>query len=64
MVLDSGLPHSVLYEFFFCYCVEGSGGHHEVANDFTEFADLNLNVLEGGIAGPSPNDHDCLRVNS
>ena len=64
MVLDSWLTWSVIYDFCFGYCAEGSGGNHEVADTFTKVADLNLDVLEEGIDGTSPNDHDCFRVYS
>ena len=64
MELDSGLTWSVIYDFCFGYCVEGSGGNHEVADEFTKVAYLNPDVPEEGIDGPSPNDHDCFRVYS
>ena len=64
MVLDSGLTWSVIYNFCFGYRVEDSGGHHEVADAFTKVAELNLDVPEEGIAGPSPNAQDCFWVYS
>ena len=64
MVLESGLTWIVVYNFFFCHCAEVSGGHHEVAGYFTKVSALNLDVTEEGIAGPSPNDHDCFWVYS
>ena len=62
MGLDSDLTFSVVYDFYFGYCVEGSGGHHELADAFAEVADLNPYVLEEGISGPSLNDHDFFWV--
>ena len=62
MVLDSGLYRSVIYDFCFWYCVEVSGGHHEVNGAFTEFNDLNPDVPEEGIDGILPNDHDFFCV--
>ena len=62
MGLDSGLPRSVVYKFCFWYCVEGSGGNHEVVDAFTEVAELNPYVQEEGISGTFPNDYDCFRV--
>ena len=64
MGLESGLNWSVVYDFCFGYCVEGSVVHHEVADAFNKVADLNPDVPEEGIAGPSPNENDCLRVYS
>ena len=64
MVLKSGLTWSVIYDFCFGYPVEGSGGHHEVADDFTKVTDLNTDVPEEGISRLSPNDHGYLRVYS
>ena len=62
MGLDSGLTWSVVSDFCFRYCLEGSGGHHEFSDAFTKAADLNLDVLDESIAGPSPNDHGFLWV--
>ena len=64
MGLDSQLTWSVIYDFCFGYCAEGSGGHHEVADAFTKIADLNPDVPEEGISGLSPNNHDCFWVYS
>ena len=64
MVLDSRLTCSVIYNFCLGYRVEGSGGHHEVADDFTKVSYLNPDVPEEGIARPYLNDHDCFRVYS
>ena len=38
--------------------------HHEVSDAFTKVSDLNPDVSEEGIPGPSLNDHDYLRVYS
>ena len=62
MGLDSGLIWSVIYDFCFGYCIEGSGGHHEAADAFIKIAYLNPYVPEEGISIPSPNDHDFFRV--
>ena len=64
MRLDFGLPQSSVYDFYLWYCVEGSGGYHEVTDDFDEVADLNPDVPEESIARPSTNDHDNLWVYS
>ena len=64
MGLDYGLTWSIIYDFCLGYCVEGYGGHHDLADDFTKVADLNLDVPKEGISGPSPNDHDCFQVYS
>ena len=64
MVLDSGLTWSVIYDFCFGYRVEGSGGNHGVSDAFTKADYMNPNVPEEGIAGPFPNDNDCIRVYS
>ena len=57
MRLDFGLTRSVLYDFCFWYCIEGSSVHHEVTDGFTGVYDLNQYVPEEDIFGPSPNDH-------
>ena len=62
MVLDSGLERSVVYYLCFWYCFEGSGGYHEVSDDFSEVSYFNLDVLKEYIDGPSPNDHDFLVI--
>ena len=62
MGLDSGLTWSVVSDFCFWYCVESSGGHHEVVYAFTKVSDLNTYVLEEDISGPLPNDHNCFQV--
>ena len=64
MGLESGLTWSVIYDFCFRYCVESSGGHHVVADAFTKVSDLNPDLLEEGIAGPSPKYHNYFRVYS
>ena len=64
MKLDSRFTWSVVYELCSRYGVEVSGGYHEVADSFTKVAELNLDVLEEGISGPLPNDHDCFWVYS
>ena len=46
MGLDSRLSCSVVYELCFWYCVNNSGGHHEVSDAFTEVNDLNHDVPE------------------
>ena len=56
--MDSGFTWSVVYDFLFWYCVEGSGGHHGVVDSCTKFAALNPDVTEEGIDGPSLDDHD------
>ena len=63
MELDSRLNRSVVYDFCLWYCVEGLGGHHEITDAFTEVSELNQDVLEEGISGLSPNDHDFSRYN-
>ena len=50
MGLGAGLTWSVIYELCFGYCVEGSGGHHEVDDAFAKVAYLNPDVTEEGIA--------------
>ena len=62
MVLESRLTWSVVYNFCVVRCVEGSGGHHEVSEDFTKVYDLNMDIPYEVIAGPLPNDHDLFRV--
>ena len=62
MKLDYRLTWSVVYDLYFGYFVEESDGHHEVADSFTEVADLNPDVPEEGISVPSPNDHHCFWV--
>ena len=57
MGLDSRLTWSVIYDFCFGYRVEGSIGHPEVADDFTNVSYLNTYVLEEVISGSSLNDH-------
>ena len=49
MGLVSRLTWSLIYDFCFEYCVEGSGGHHEVADVFNKVAYLNPDVPEEGI---------------
>ena len=60
MWLDSGLVRSVVYDFYFWYCEKGSVGYHEVTDDFAEVYDLNLDVPEEIISGPSHNDNYCF----
>ena len=62
MILDAGLPRSVVYDFLLWYCVEGLGGYHEVTGAFAEVSDLNLGVPEEIISVLSPNDNDHLWV--
>ena len=50
MVLDAGSTWSVKYDLYFGYFVEGSGGHHEVADAFDKVTYLNPDVPEVGIA--------------
>ena len=64
MGLDYELTSSVIYDFCFGYCVEGSDRNHEFVDSFTKVSYLNPYVPEEGIYGPSSNDHDCLRVYS
>ena len=56
------MARSVVYDFYLWYCVEGLGGYYEVTDTFDEVDDLNPDVLEEGIAGPFPNDHDGFQV--
>ena len=62
MGLDAGFPHSVLYDFFFWYYVEGIGGYHWVTDSFDDFSDLNPYVPEESIDVPPPNDHNRFWV--
>ena len=47
-----------VYDFCFWDSVGGLGVHNEVTDDFSEVTDLNLDVPEESISGPSPNDND------
>ena len=62
MGLDSRLTWIIIYDLCFGYNVEGSSGHHEVADTFTKVAYLNPDVPEEGIPVPSPNDYDFFRL--
>ena len=49
-------------DLYFCYCVEGVIGCHEVNNALAEVTGLDADILQEGAAFPSSHDHDCLRV--
>ena len=60
MRLDAGLPQSVVYDFCFWYFVGCLVGYNEFTDALVEVADLNPNVPEKIISGPSTNDNDSV----
>ena len=64
MGLDSGLTWSVINDFCFRYCVEFSGGNHDISDAFTKVYYLNLDGPEEGVARPFHNYCDCFQVYS
>ena len=57
-----GLYQCLVYDLCFKNSVEGLIKSHEVTDVFDEVVELNPDVTDKIISGPSTNDNDCLWV--